>query len=427
MRRAMLGAIVFAIVATGCIAIPRTAAPQPTIPISEPNVVRSPVSVAPLVVTRVLEPTPTLTPISTMMVHRSPTLTIVAPTTTLSNTASPMPSTTSRPPTAAEVASSDTPTPQPPLPQEVTTVIPEASWPYVTSLVVTPDDPPRLYAVIGDKLRSSDDRAQSWQLVDMAGVDKQAKITAVAIDYRDPDTIYLMTSEGIYRRETEQPWAFVHTLKALALAVDLVDPNTLWAGVPYSTEYDAIVLKSSDRGQTWGKADDGMFGGPGAGVSSIIIDPVDPNTFFANVRYAGRFGWPLGTLFRGGQSGHWEQLDIGPQWGSDCLPYGLAFDPGLRRLYVGCDTYYYNERQFTLRHSDNAYAAHSDEIRWGEAPLGWPTQAHLAYGAVRALAADARQPKAVYVAISEYMENEARQTMLISEDDGATWQKLPLP
>ena len=130
----------------------------------------------------------------------------------------------------------------------------------------------------------------------MTGIDVQARATAVAIDYRHPATMYLMTSEGIYRREGGQAWAFVHTLKALALAVDMLDSNTLWAGVPYSTEYDAIVLKSDDRGRTWGRADDGMFSGPGAGVSAIVIDPADPNIFFANVRYAGRFGWPLGDL-----------------------------------------------------------------------------------------------------------------------------------
>jgi hypothetical protein len=307
-------------------------------------------------------------------------------------------------------------------------VVPKASWPYVSSLVVTPDDPPQLFAVIGAGLYWSTDRAHSWQPVEMVGIDAQARITAVAIDYRHADTMYLLTSVGIYRREGEQLWAFVHTLKALALAVDLVDSNILWAGVPYSTEYDAIVLKSNDRGRTWGKADGGMFGGPGGSVGHIAIDPADPNILFANVRYAGRFGWPLGSLFRGGRDGHWEQLDIGPQWGAGaCLPYGEAFDPNLRRLYVGCDAYYYNEQQFILHHSDNAYAANSAEVIWDVGTMIWPTRPGLAYGAVRPLAVDARQPKAVYVALSEYTASETRHVMLISEDDGSTWQELPLP
>jgi len=49
------------------------------------------------------------------------------------------------------------------------------------------------------------------------------------------------------------------------------------------------------------------------------------------------------------------------------------------------------------------------------------------YGVVRPLAVDARQPKTVYVAVSEYTAAEARHVMLISEDDGKTWQELPLP
>jgi len=110
--------------------------------------------------------------------------------------------------------------------------IPEASWPYVSSLVVTPDNPPRLYAVISSQLYYSDDRAHSWQPVDIAGVNAQAIITAVAIDYRHATTLYLMTTAGIYRREGEQPWAYVHTLKAFALAVDLFDSKHLVGGGP---------------------------------------------------------------------------------------------------------------------------------------------------------------------------------------------------
>ena len=271
------------------------------------------------------------------------------------------------------------------------------------------------------------DQAHSWQLVDIAGVDAQASITAVAIDYRHAATMYLLTSKGIYRREGDQPWAFVHTLKALALAVDLIDSNILWAGVSYSTEHDAIILKSSDRGRTWGKADNGMFSGPGSGVGAIAIDPLHPNVFFANTRYAGRFGWPLGGLFRGGRDGHWEQLDFRPQWAEGCLPNGAAFDPNLQRLYVGCDAYYYNDRQFVMRYSDNAYAANSAEIAWSAGSLLWPTRPDLVYGAVRPLAVDARIPKTVYLEITEYTATEPRHTMLTSKDDGATWEKLPLP
>ncbi len=427
MRKAMLGTIVLAVLAMGCVPVSQTTPPRPTSEVPQPTTARPLSTIAPLVVTRAPESTPIPVLTVTMMSTPSPTFTFAVPTIASSNTASPIPAVTASPPMAMVATPSPTPTPPPQLPQEVTTVVPEASWPYVTSLVVTPDDPPRLYAVIEDRLHLSTDHAQSWQPVEMTGIDVLARATAVAIDYRHPATMYLMTSEGIYRREGEQSWAFVHTLKALALAVDLLDSNTLWAGVPYSTEYDAIVLRSEDRGRTWGRADDGMFSGPGAGVSSIVIDPVDPNIFFANVRYAGRFGWPLGTLFRGGRDGHWEQLDVGAQWGSGCLPYGLAFDPDLRRLYVGCDAYYYNERQFNLRQSDNAYAANSADIDWEQVPLRWPTQPTLAYGAVRALAVDARVPKTVYLAISEYMASAASHTMLISEDNGATWRKMPLP
>jgi len=105
----------------------------------------------------------------------------------------------------------------------------------------------------------------------------------------------------------------------------------------------------------------------------------------------------------------------------------LALDPDLRRLYVGCDVYYYNERQFILYQSDDAYAANSAQVTWNTGTVIWPTEPDLAYGAVRPLAVGARRPKTIYLAISEYRASVARHVLLTSEDDGKTWQALPLP
>jgi len=440
MRRAILGGIMLAILTAGCLRISQptpaatvetaaaAAAPLPTQtmplpPTSTPEVRPS----RALTMTKTASPLPpTLRATSTEQASR-PTAapkTTPSPVMTAPATASP----SVGPPTATVAAPGKAASPTTQLPQEVTTVVPEASWPYVSSLVVTPDDPPQLYAVIEGRLYRSTDGARNWQAVDLSGIDAQARITSVAMDYRHAATMYLLTSAGIYRREGKEPWSLVHTLNASALAVDLLNPDILWAGVPYRTEYDAVLLKSSDRGRTWGKADDGMFGGPGGTVGQILIDPTDPNIIFANMRYAGRFGWPLGSLFRGGRDGHWEQLDVAPQWGAGaCLPHGLALDPDLRRLYVGCDVYYYNERQFILYQSDDAYAANSAQVTWNTGTVIWPTEPDLAYGAVRPLAVGARRPKTIYLAISEYRASVARHVLLTSEDDGKTWQALPLP
>jgi len=293
---------------------------------------------------------------------------------------------------------------------------------------VTPDEPPRLYAVIGEKLYRSDDRGASWQLVDTTGI--PSLIRSVALDYRHPEVMYVTTAWGIYRRVGEAPWTFVHPLMARALAVDFTNSDVLWAGVPYTTEYNAILLKSTDGGRTWGKADYGMEVWQRYYVSHIAIDPNDPNIMYANVRYGGRFGWPSGWVYRGGPDGHWELLSLGPREGPDaCEANGLAFDPNLRRLYVGCDAYYYNKGQFALLKSDNAHSGDSSLVRW-EAVASFDREGEqVAIGAARALAVDARTPKSVYVAVSSYGWDMVtyRQLIMVSHDDGATWAELAIP
>ena len=363
-------------------------------------------------------PTPTSTP--SLTATPTPTLTAIplpAPTATPSPTPTANPSPTA---TATRPRPTRTPSPVP--------TSPKSSVPYVWGLVVTPDDPPRLYAVIGEKLYRSNDRGASWQLVDLAGI--KGLIYSVALDYRHPEVMYLTTTGGIFRRVGEAAWTFVHPLLAQALAVDFTNSDILWAGVGYTTEYNALVLKSTDGGRTWGKADYGMEVWQRYYVSHIAIDPNDPNIMYANVRYGGRFGWPSGWLYRGGPDGHWELLSLGSVPGEGgCEANGLAFDPNLRRLYVGCDAYYYNKGQFTLLKSDNAHSGDSRQVRWEVAASFNRDGEQVAYGAVRPLAVDARTPKSVYVAVSSYGWNSVtyRQLIMVSHDDGITWQELAIP
>lgn len=361
--------------------------------------------------TRTPQATRTMTATSVPTLRPSPTRT-VAPTSTR-----PLPTVTASP-----VPPSATPSPVP-------TAVAE-SGPIVWSLVVTPEEPPRFYAVIGDALYQSDDRGGNWQAADLSGVPEGAFIWSVTVDYRNPSVIYLTTSEGIFRRVGSEAWTFVHPLQAMTLAVDLVDSNVLWAGTSFTTEYNSVVLKSSDGGRTWGKADLGISTWIHHAVRSILIDPTNPNILYANVRYGGRFGWPQGWVYRGGRDGYWEPLRLPSSSGSDfsedaCMPNGLAFDPNLRRLYVGCDAYYYNENHLLLLQSDNAHAENSAEVTWSQT-ASFGKMEGFALGAVRALAVDAREPKSLFVAITDARAGQPAYRIEVSHDDGASWEALQL-
>ena len=332
-------------------------------------------------------------------------------------TARPSATATVRPPTATPAPSPTTPTP------------PERMEPVVTSLVVTPDQPPVFYAVVEAHLFRSADRGTTWAEESRSGLPSGAGFRAVAIDYRHPDTMYGLTSAGIYRRQGSGAWELVNTLRATALAVDLENPDILWAGIYRTTELDTVIVRSNDRGRTWGKADWGVAGG--GWVTDILANPTTPSTLWAVVRDGARHGWPPGDLYRGGRDGHWERLDLGrfaPDLGNwdSCFVAGIAYDPNAGLLYAGCDLSYFNGGNLLLLRSANASTADARSVRW-EVATRFAAQSPEAMGMARPLAVDAREPKSLFVSssISEWGK-PTQYRILVSHDGGATWEALPL-
>ncbi len=376
-------------------------------------------------------PVPTLTRPPTALPSATAARATAAPSAEITVPAVPTPIATAAPtanlpaPTEPPVeAPSPSPSPQA-APTEAAT--PTAAWPRITGIVIAPTDPPVMYALVGAMLCRSEDAGTTWVTEPLDGVAADATLCALAIDYRQPATMYLCTSAGIYRREGGR-WAFVHTLVARSLAVDMIDSSVLWAGVVYSTEYGSLLLKSEDGGQTWARAGDGLYGGP---VVQLLVDPANPETMYANTRYGGRFGWPEGYLFRGGRAGHWEPLRLGETFGPGaCMALGIALDPKGHRLWVGCDAYYYNEARLVVMSSTNYDAPDSSQIAWetftpfGDlAPGGY-------VGGMRPLAVDAQGVPALYVGRERGFsggDGLPRQEVLVSRDQGVTWEALPIP
>ncbi len=319
---------------------------------------------------------------------------------------------------------------------------PEPSVPYVTSLVVTPDEPPVYYLVADFALYRSTDRGSTWVTEELAGVPGGSQVTSIAVDYRQPQTIYLATSMGLYRRERpDEPWGLVNTIRATSLAVDLVNPDILWAGTGWDTAMRSVIVKSDDRGRTWSKADHGIeVGYQTAWVGAILINPNDPNVIWAHVRPGTRHSWPRGYVYRGGRAGTWERLPLGdfdfvggpdPFGGLNedvCFVSGLAYDPNLNALYAGCDISYFNSqnRDYRLLQSLNPEAPNSAEVRWkvqadfGQAPV-------YSVNSVRPLAVDARVPRSLFVFLNLTAESgPPRFGLLVSHDDAASWQEMPL-
>ncbi len=354
----------------------------------------------------------------------------------------PTPTATSVPATPTPTATGVTPVASPsPVPSATELQWPHETVPYVKGLVITPDEPPVYYLVVGDALYRSSDRGARWGVETLQGLPPEALVSVAAVDYRNPQAMYLGTSNGLFRRESAQEaWRLVNTLQVTALAVDLQNSDVLWAGVAWTTAVRAVIVKSNDRGRTWSKADYGMqLGFPGTWVGAILIHPKNPNVIWAHVRPETRHDWPRGLVFRGGRDGTWEQLPLGAPFdfasGPDvwknqdvCFVSGLAYDPNLNALYAGCDISYYNgeSRTYRLLRSLNADAPNSMEVRWEVlAELG--TAHGLSVNSVRPLAVDARQPKSLFVFMDVTREvGQPRFRLLVSDDDGKTWDDMPL-
>lgn len=243
-----------------------TATPQPTASVTTPT--------ASATATRAPTPTPappTATPAPTGRGTATPAVAAQTP----ASLPPPADSTPPRPTVAAIASPYPTPCP------------PEAAF-YVYNLVVTPDEPPLYYLVHDWRLYRSADRGETWCADSLAGLPEDVHLVQVTVDYRHPETMYAVAHEGIYRRQGEGVWELVNTLYARTLAVDLQDANVLWAGVFWKSDTDAVIVKSEDRGRSWGKADYGIeLGGV---AQQILVDPKNPNVLWALVgpRYSGQ-------------------------------------------------------------------------------------------------------------------------------------------
>jgi hypothetical protein len=354
--------------------------------------------------------------------------------------ATPAPTPSSAPPAVPTEAALPTPSPTPSPTPEPTAAPTPALPPYaraVTSLVVTPEEPPLVYAVVDGRLYRSADRGATWAEEPHDGLPEGTPLSAVAVDYRHPETMYALSAAGIYRRQGAAAWALVSDLQATALAVDMVDANVLWAGVERAQPGEALILKSADGGRSWAPAGPPVEVSPlGSWVSDILVNPRQPGMLWAVVR-SNRPGLaPTGQLYRGTREGAWQRLSLGafepaPGNADGCHAAGIAYDPNANLLYLGSERAEDNAGRILLIRSPNADAADPGAVRWQAAyTFARPQEPCSAPGRVRPLAVDARVPRALYVASDiVWCGDESpfdRYRLLASHDDGVTWDTLPL-
>jgi hypothetical protein len=182
----------------------------------------------------------------------------------------------------------------------------------------------------GAGVYKSIDGGNTWTLANIsAGFNARSFVKLLAIDPKNPSTIYAGVTQGQFEIELYNPDGIVKStdggrtwgttgLKGITLesmSIDPENPSTI-----YVAAGDDGVRKSTDGGDTWNQSNQGLGSGAAA---SLIVDPAVPSIVYA-----------------GTPSGVFKSTNNGVSWSStaltDVLINSLAIHPrDPTRLYAG--------------------------------------------------------------------------------------------
>ncbi|HKF41848.1 MAG TPA: hypothetical protein VKG01_01980, partial [Thermoanaerobaculia bacterium] len=220
----------------------------------------------------------------------------------------------------------------------------------ISSLVVDPGSPSRIYAAAGaGGTYRSDDGGESWTRVDLAPVEK------LEIDERD-GTIYAIVGErsrgaqALFRSKdrgvtwtkldfTGQTWSGREwrssnvSQPVWSIAVNRKEPGVLHAG-----HSGASVSTSRDGGATWSQSYFDYYCSDFCteAITTLVLDPSNPSTVYAGID--ADYDYPgFGSMFRSADGGKtWKESDAGIDVSS---VYSIAADPlDSQRVLAGAST-----------------------------------------------------------------------------------------
>ena len=222
----------------------------------------------------------------------------------------------------------------------------------ISSLVVDPSSPSRIYAAAGEEgIYRSADGGESWTRVDLGQPveklevdERDGTIYAIAGPrfgqqlYRSSDrgttwTKITITGPGWNGREPTNPNI---ANPVWSVAVDPKEPGVLHAG-----HSGGNVSTSRDGGATWSRSNFSYYCSDFCeeAITSLALDPASPSTIYAGID--ADYDYPgFGELFKSTDGGKtFKQSDTGLDlWSS---VYAIAVDPNdSKRVFAGASSYY---------------------------------------------------------------------------------------
>jgi photosystem II stability/assembly factor-like uncharacterized protein len=220
-------------------------------------------------------------------------------------------------------------------------------------------------------------------------------VTAMVVHPTDPRLVWAGTNGGGVFKSTNGGRAWSPAREGLgspfvnALVIDPLDPDTLYAEIGYpavATE----VYKTTDGGATWQPASNGLPPARCCGdqwLGWLAIDPVRPN-----------------ILYTGTANGIYKTVNGGASWFRSTRGVGNRFTTALAVDPSSPDTLYVGARRSIWK-----------SVNGGST---WTNSGNGMSGRVQALAIDPRRTRTLYAATDS--------GLFKSTDAGASWQRLDL-
>src|ERR1700691_1006669 len=154
-------------------------------------------------------------------------------------------------------------------------------------------------------------------------------IGALAVAWSDPNTIYVGSGEGLRRpdlsvgdgmyKSTDAGKTWQHlglrdAQQISSIIVDPKDPNRLFVaaqGHPYGPNPERGIYRSLDGGQTFQKV---LDKGENTGGMDLVFDPQDSRIVYASMWASRRPPWTTGGAYNGPGSGFYKSTDGGDRW-----------------------------------------------------------------------------------------------------------------
>jgi photosystem II stability/assembly factor-like uncharacterized protein len=207
----------------------------------------------------------------------------------------------------------------------------------VTSVVGIPGDPNVYYvgAAAGGVFKTTDG-GLTWDAI----FTKQStsSIGAIALAPSNPNLVWVGTGEANIRNDVidgdgvffspdaGHTWKFMGLKSAGQISSIIVDPkdsNTIYVGVlghAWAPNPERGVFKTTDGGKSWKKV---LYVSDDTGVSSLIMQPGNPEVLFAGMWETRRYPWML--IDGGNKTGIYRSTDGGDTWTK--LTKGLPGEP----------------------------------------------------------------------------------------------------